>query len=155
MESVMKRKTILVAVDGSAAADAAANAALELATALASDLRFVHAAQAAADALLAEDPENGPTQEQIVARDPVLASARQRAERAGVDAQVEIVGGAADRGDIAAIIAGIAEGLDAGLIVCGSRGRGAAAGAVLGSVSHDLIRYASVPVLIVHAPNGR
>jgi nucleotide-binding universal stress UspA family protein len=150
----MTGKAILVAVDGSAAADAAADAALELAAALRSAVRFVHAAPALADDLYRAQPESGPTQEQIAAADPVLATMRDRAAQAGVDATVEVIGGAIDRGDVAAVIAGTAEGLGAGLIVCGSRGRGAAAGAVLGSVSHNLIRYAAVPVLIVHAPDG-
>jgi len=58
--------------------------------------------------------------------------------------------------ELALEIAGIASGSDASMIVTGSRGRGAVAGAVLGSVSHSLITHATVPVLVVHAPpDGR
>jgi nucleotide-binding universal stress UspA family protein len=39
--------------------------------------------------------------------------------------------------------------IDAGLIVCGQRGRGAVRSALLGSVSHGLSMHAQRPVLIV------
>jgi len=145
---------IVIAVDGSAAAEAAIAAGLELAAALRAPVRFVHVSSEIAEELFRTDVETGPSTEQIAARDPVLADALARANAGGVDADVELLGGDGHTGDIAAIVAGIADGLDAGLIVCGSRGRGSAAGAVLGSVSHNLIRYARVPVLIVHAPDA-
>jgi nucleotide-binding universal stress UspA family protein len=147
----VKGKPVLVAVDGSPASDAAVGAAVELAGALGSPVRFVHASSPLAERLFDADNENGPTEQQIVAGDPVLAGALGRARDAGVQAEVEVVGADGDTGDLAAVIAGIASGSDAGVIVCGSRGRGAVAGAVLGSVSHNLIRYAPVPVLVVHA----
>jgi nucleotide-binding universal stress UspA family protein len=146
----IRSQRILVAVDSSSAADAAITAALELATALSCSIRFVHAASPLADQLYSEDPTEGPSTEKIVAKDGVLAGALRRARKAGVDAVVELVGEEGDAGDLAATIAGIASGVGAGLIVCGSRGRGSVAGTVLGSVSHNLIKYATVPVLIVH-----
>jgi nucleotide-binding universal stress UspA family protein len=42
----------------------------------------------------------------------------------------------------------IADELDARLIVCGRRGRGAVTSALLGSVSHDVLAHARRPVLI-------
>ena len=42
----------------------------------------------------------------------------------------------------------IADELDARLIVCGRRGRGAVTSALLGSVSHDVLAHAARPVLI-------
>jgi nucleotide-binding universal stress UspA family protein len=42
----------------------------------------------------------------------------------------------------------IANELDARLIVCGRRGRGAVASALLGSVSHEVLAHARRPVLI-------
>jgi len=42
----------------------------------------------------------------------------------------------------------IAREIDARLIVCGQRGRGALASAILGSVSHELSAHAERPVLI-------
>jgi nucleotide-binding universal stress UspA family protein len=53
---------------------------------------------------------------------------------------------------VVATIGQIAQEIDAGLIVCGQRGRGAVRSALLGSVSHGLSAHAQRPVLIV--PGG-
>jgi nucleotide-binding universal stress UspA family protein len=47
----------------------------------------------------------------------------------------------------------VADEIDAGLIVCGTRGRGAVKTALLGSVSHAVLTHSGRPVLI--APGGR
>jgi nucleotide-binding universal stress UspA family protein len=48
----------------------------------------------------------------------------------------------------------IAEEIDAGLVVCGQRGRGAIGSALLGSVSHALAAHTKRPVLIApHHPS--
>ena len=49
---------------------------------------------------------------------------------------------------VAKTISEVAREIDARLIVCGQRGRGAFASAVLGSVSHQLSAHAERPVLI-------
>jgi nucleotide-binding universal stress UspA family protein len=49
---------------------------------------------------------------------------------------------------VAKTIVEVAEEIDAGLIVCGQRGRGAISSALLGSVSHALASHTSRPVLI-------
>ena len=49
---------------------------------------------------------------------------------------------------VAKTIDDVAQELDAGLIVCGQRGRGAAASALLGSVSHALAAHTKRPLLI-------
>jgi nucleotide-binding universal stress UspA family protein len=49
---------------------------------------------------------------------------------------------------VAKTIDEIAQDIDAGLIVCGQRGRGAIGSALLGSVSHALGAHAKRPVLI-------
>ena len=49
---------------------------------------------------------------------------------------------------VAKTIDEVAEDLDAGLIVCGQRGRGAVGSALLGSVSHALAAHTKRPVLI-------
>jgi nucleotide-binding universal stress UspA family protein len=49
---------------------------------------------------------------------------------------------------VARAIDEIAEEIDAGLVVCGQRGRGAIASALLGSVSHALASHTKRPILI-------
>jgi len=49
---------------------------------------------------------------------------------------------------VARTIDEIAQEIDAGLVVCGQRGRGAIGSALLGSVSHALASHARRPVLI-------
>ena len=49
---------------------------------------------------------------------------------------------------VAKTIGEVAREIDAGLIVCGQRGRGAITSALLGSVSHALSAHAERPVLI-------
>ncbi|HEY2658061.1 MAG TPA: universal stress protein [Solirubrobacteraceae bacterium] len=49
---------------------------------------------------------------------------------------------------VAKTIDDVAEEIDAGLIVCGQRGRGALGSALLGSVSHALAAHTKRPVLI-------
>jgi nucleotide-binding universal stress UspA family protein len=146
---------ILAAIDGSPAAEAAVEEAVKLAAAMNATVRFVHANSPVAEELFEADPETGPSRAQILARDEVLAHALERAHAQGVEAEVEVISSAhADTADLAASIAGIATGLEAAMIVVGSRGRGPIAGGLLGSVSHNLIRWATVPVLVVNAPDG-
>ncbi len=69
------------------------------------------------------------------------ASARER----GYNATARI---AQANESVAATIDAIAEEIDAGLVVCGQRGRGAIGSALLGSVSHALAAHTRRPVLI-------
>ena len=149
----MDAKRLLVAIDGSPAADAAVDAAVELAAAMGARLLLVHADSHLAEQLFDEN-RDGPSQDEITARDPVLADAARRATDRGVGFDLELVAASGHSADLAADIAGIADGIDAAMIVVGSRGRGTVAGAVLGSLSHALIGEASRPVLVVHAPGA-
>jgi nucleotide-binding universal stress UspA family protein len=73
------------------------------------------------------------------------AGARERGYKASArTAQADI--------SVVATIGEIAQEIDAGLIVCGQRGRGAIRSTLLGSVSHGLSAHAQRPVLIVPAP---
>ncbi len=148
----MKGKVIVVAIDGSPASDAAVEAGLDLAGALGSLVHFVHSASPLAEDVYeqSEDQFGGPTQAEIVAHDDLLAAAAKRASQTGVDNEVELISESRNA-DLAASIAGIAAGLEAGLIVTGSRGQGAFAGSVLGSVSHNLVKFATMPVVVVNA----
>ncbi len=80
------------------------------------------------------------------------ASAQQIAEEGAAGARrrgYNAIARVAQAGEsVARTIDEVAEDLDAGLIVCGQRGRGAVGSALLGSVSHALAAHTKRPVLI-------
>jgi nucleotide-binding universal stress UspA family protein len=143
------QKHILIAVDGSPAATAAVDAGLEVAAAMEARVTFVHASSRLAWKDFAQSRPRNRRWRSCWARtrcSPPLSDGR---GTTGVDADAEMIaeeGGAARLG---ASIAGVAHGLDAMMIVVGSRGLGAVSGGVLGSVSQNVIRLANVPVLVV------
>jgi nucleotide-binding universal stress UspA family protein len=143
-------KQLLVAIDGSPAASAAVDVAVEIAAGMRATLLFVHATSELANELFALYPNTGPPLDDVITRDPVLAKAYRTSRAAGVEAGVEIMADDGGSADLAAAVAGTAEGTQAVMIVTGSRGRSAIAGAILGSFSHNLIKYSTVPVLVVH-----
>jgi len=51
-------------------------------------------------------------------------------------------------------IVDVANEIDAGLIVCGTRGRGSIRTALLGSTSHAVLQHAGRPVLVSPEPHG-
>ena len=67
------------------------------------------------------------------------------ARRRGYNASARI---AQANESVAKTIDEVAQEVDAGLVVCGQRGRGAIGSALLGSVSHALAAHAKRPVLI-------
>jgi nucleotide-binding universal stress UspA family protein len=146
--------TVLIAYDGSEYAKAAierAGAVLQhgpavVATAWTS---FEDAAPAALLALPGDivregtqtlDEANRETAEELSAEGAELARA------AGFDAEPRAV---RSKGPFFAALVHLADELDAGAIVAGSRGRSALRAAVLGSVSTGLLHHTSRPVLIV------
>jgi nucleotide-binding universal stress UspA family protein len=80
------------------------------------------------------------------------ASAQQIAEEGAAGARgrgYNAIARVAQAGEsVAKTIDEVADDLDAGLIVCGQRGRGAVGSALLGSVSHALAAHTKRPVLI-------
>ena len=140
---------ILIATDASPAAAKAVEVGLELAAARASNVVFVHFS-AAARPLFDAHPEAGPSQAEIEAADPVLRAAADAARVRAIQFTLKLHGAEHAAGDIAAALAGMASGLDASMIVLGTRGHGAIASAVLGSVSRTLLSFSSVPVVVVH-----
>ena len=101
---------------------------------------------ARAGSLLLAVPNEGEIDEQEA------ATARQIAEegaagarRRGYNASARV---AQANESVAETIHEIAQEIDAGLVVCGQRGRGAIGSALLGSVSHALAAHTKRPVLI-------
>ena len=143
---------ILVATDGSKEAELASSSAADLAERTGSELHVVYVGHM--PPVIYESPG-------ALALDPDLQSRMQeRAEegtRTKLDEQVqrvreaggEVAGAHAKLGRPDAEIAGLAEELGAGLIVLGSRGLGPLRSALMGSVSHSVVRHAHCPVLVV------
>jgi nucleotide-binding universal stress UspA family protein len=152
---------ILLATDGSGEAELATRTAVDLAQMSDSELHVVHVLDASpSPALLypdVTDPEGAEVPDQVLEQD-----LERRAEQRGrevLDAEAERVqsaGGTVAQthlamGDAPREIVHLAEDLEAGLIVMGSRGHGGIRRALMGSVSDSVVRHAHCPVLIVRA----
>ncbi len=150
-------KPVLFCYDGSDGARSALSAAAELVTHPADALVLTVWMRAAvslvrAGSFLTAVPNEGEIDEQEAAfaqriAEEGAANARERGYNASArvaQADVSVVG----------TIGEIAREIDAGLIVCGQRGRGAIRSALLGSVSHGLSGHAQRPVLIVPIPGA-
>jgi len=138
-------KNLVIATDGSAAAEEAVEFGLELALDHGAAVVFVHAVPAEEFAVgrLAAVPR--PHGEPVDDSDAALGAAAAAAEKAGVSHTLERLSD-----DTVHAILQVAEREDADLIVVGSHGhRGV--GSLLGSVSRDLLRRADRPVLVVKA----
>jgi nucleotide-binding universal stress UspA family protein len=135
-------KRILIATDGAHGSDAAVDEGLDLASTLGAEVLFVTVRQPGSASFgfpsyaYAETPEEDGSR---AAADAAL----EEAHRAGVEAEAAILEGVP-----AHAIVELARERDVDLIVLGSRGRGAFAGALLGSVSRAVARDADRPVLI-------
>jgi nucleotide-binding universal stress UspA family protein len=134
-------KTIIWATDGSQGAERALATALELAREEDAKLLVVHA-----DARVRGRAGNAP----VFADEPDIVMALEKKvedlEGLGCNAELVVVHGARDPGDL---IAEIAQDRAADVIVVGTRGHGRVAGMLLGSVTQRLLHAATCPVLAV------
>ena len=144
-------KRILIATDGSVAAQEAVELGVELARDEGAEAIVVHVVP-----LSHTVPVSGFGLVGYVPYEPtewdeqVLEDAQALAEDAGV-----VAGTALLRGDPVTEIIRHADTVDADLVVVGSRGHGALASALLGSVSRGILSASTRPVLVVRAASVR
>src|SRR5579863_1325853 len=145
-------RPVLFCYDGSEGSGAALSAAVEVVMHPADAVVLVVwtpiAVQLArGGSLLAVVPNEDQMDEEEIAVAQALADAGAEGLRGrGYNASARI---ARANESVAKTIGEVAREIDACLIVCGQRGRGALASAVLGSVSHQLSAHAERPVLVV------
>jgi nucleotide-binding universal stress UspA family protein len=147
--------TIVIATDGSPEAHQAVEYGLELAAAENAQAVLLQVIPPTDWTQLDRGGTLRPLSEKMLLRDaPALTDASELAESRGVSFTTEVVAGRpADE------IVAYADSIRADMIVIGSRGRGAMAGALLGSVSRDVLRESRMPVFVVpsapRAPSER
>lgn len=136
------KKRIMVAVDGSEGSSAAIAEAVELAQQMDAALSFVYVRKPSSSALGHPYYERQLSHDLRLGRE-VIDEAIDAAARAGIACDGDVF-----EGDAADEIVSLADNRDVDLIVVGSRGYGALAGALLGSVSREVVQHAPVPVLV-------
>ena len=137
---------LLIATDGSPAAEAAVQAGVQLAAEQLAGVVLLHVV----DAVDVVAPAFGPiivktVEEANPADDEALSSAAEVARAHGVPFELKLVAGF----DYEAILA-TADQIDAEVIVIGSNRHGALGTTFLGSVSKEVLKRATRPVLVVH-----
>ena len=133
---------ILLATDGSSEAELAATTAADLAKGTGSELHVVHGGELLPTVLAQTELE--PAQLERQARELLDEQVRRVQEAGGTVKEAHLRLGRADEE-----IVDLAQGMGAGMIVMGSRGRGRIRRALMGSVSDSVVRHAPCPVTIV------
>jgi nucleotide-binding universal stress UspA family protein len=144
---------IVVATDGSAAANAALETALGIAAKTADEISVVTVWRALQGDYGLAYPSGAVLDDILVAErehaEGVLEQARETALRAGVSVATHLL-----TGDPAQCICAFANDADARLVAMGTHGYGSVLALIVGSVSSDVIKHAPCPVLVVRAPAG-
>ena len=136
---------ILLATDGSPDAQQALTYARDLALRDSAMVIVVHAFEPV-PTYLGDPIEGRVLARHVSAGEEVAEEAAGALREAGLQVIVEIL-----EGPPADAILNVAEVRDCDLIVMGSRGHGALASLLLGSVSHRVLAHARVPVMVVRA----
>jgi nucleotide-binding universal stress UspA family protein len=152
--SIFPTKVVL-AIDGSEEASRAAEAAVELCEKTGSELHVVHVGEdfyltavtdldMVAQIRVAQEYAESEANFEQIAREVLDAEVEKVEAAGGTVAQAHLRVGRAD-----AEIIDLAEEIEAGLVVLGSRGLGGVKRALMGSVSYSVVRHAHCPVLVV------
>jgi nucleotide-binding universal stress UspA family protein len=139
------RRDVVIATDGSESADGAVSAGAALARALGAGAVLVYVRPSLGT--LGEPYYQEKLSEQMAHARSALDRAHRLVDEQAVEPDEEIL-----EGEAAEQIVGLAHARDAVMIVVGSRGLGAVAGALLGSVSSGVLHRAGRPVLVVPRP---
>jgi nucleotide-binding universal stress UspA family protein len=146
---------ILVPFDGSVTSTRGLDEAIALGQLTGARLRLVHLVD---DLLYATGFETGAVYSSDVlplmrdAGRKILGDGQARAQRAGIDADTQLLEGMGAR--LADAVAEQAKAWGAELIVIGTHGRRGVGRWLLGSDAEQVLRSAPVPVLLVRAPEG-
>ena len=138
-------RRILLATDGSSHAEKAMEYARDLALRDEAQVIVVHAFEPL-PTYLGEPWRDRVTARHVSMGEDVANNAAQKLKKAGVGVIVEVL-----EGPPADAILRVADVRECDLIVMGSRGHGALASLLLGSVSHRVLAHTRAPVLIVRA----
>jgi nucleotide-binding universal stress UspA family protein len=143
-------KRILIATDGSDGAWAAVEEGVQLASEVGAEVTFV-TVRHPVSGLFGDHLYQQHLTEQLEHVRAVIDRAQAEAGRVGVRCEADIL-----EGDPVECIARAARTWNADLLVVGSRGHGAVASALIGSVSRELLTQSPAPVMVVRAsvPTG-
>ena len=136
-------KTILLAVDGSEHSEKAAEVAAQLAIAGNDEIVVTHVTE-----LLPSRYQVQPGLDDEFDKDAIELAKGYTADMEADGLKVRVELRHSQYGHIARIITNLADELDAGLIVMGSRGRSDLSALLLGSVAHKVLHLSRRPVLI-------
>ena len=145
---------ILVPIDGSPASLRSLDEAMRLAGLTGAVLRLIHVVDELKYVTGLERLAGGPDLVALMeeAGEQILQQGRERAEHAGI--QTETLLFTSVSGRLCDLVVEQAAAWHADLIVIGSHGRGGVERVLLGSGAEQILRLATVPVLLVRAPPG-